>query len=71
MPIHNKMPKCITKPNLRLLTQQLQEKAEGLDRNVPVFPETLKKAHQRMCGNKDRQTTVNKYVITANKKYAN
>jgi len=31
----------------------LQEKAEGLDQNVLVFPETLKKAHQRMCWNKD------------------
>ena len=65
------MSKYITNPNLKLLTQKLQEKAKGLDRNVLVFPETLKKAHQRMCGNKDKQTTVNKYVITANKKYAN
>ena len=48
------MPKYITNSNLRLLTQKLQEEAEDLDRNVPFFPETLKRAHQCMCGNKDR-----------------
>ena len=48
------MPKYITNHNLRLLAQKLQAKAEGLNWNVPVFPETLRKAHQRMCGNKDR-----------------
>ena len=48
------MPKYITNLNLRLLTQKLQENAEGLDQNVSVFPETLKKTHQRMCGNKDK-----------------
>ena len=48
------MPKYITNPNLILLTQKLQEEAKGLDQNVPVFPETLKRAHHRMCGNKDR-----------------
>ena len=45
MPIYNKMPKYITNPNLRLLTQKLQEKAEGLNQNVPIFPKTLKKSH--------------------------
>ena len=59
MPIYNKMTKYITKPNLRLLTQKLQEKAEDLDRNIPVFPETLKKAHQCMCGIK-----INKQQLT-------
>ena len=48
------MPKYITNFNLRLLTQKLQEEAKGLDHNVLAFPETLKRAHQRMCGNKDR-----------------
>ena len=48
------MPKYITNSNLRLLTQKLQEEAEGLDWNVLVFPETLKRAYQSMCGNKDR-----------------
>ena len=48
------MPKYITYFNLILLTQKLQEEAKGLDRNVPIFPETLKRAHQRMCGNRDR-----------------
>ena len=35
-------------------TQKLQDEVEDLDRNVPVFPKTLKKVHQCMCGNKDR-----------------
>ena len=48
------MPKYITNPNLILLTQMLQEKAENLDLNMPVFPETRKRAHQRMYGDKDR-----------------
>ena len=48
------MPKDITNPNLRFLIQKFQEEAEGLDWNVPVFPETLIRAHQCMCGNKDR-----------------
>ena len=48
------MLKYITNSNLRLLTQKLQKDAEGVDQNVSVFFETLKKAHQRMCGNKDR-----------------
>ena len=48
------MPKYITNSNLILLTQKLQEEAEDLDWNVHVFPETLKRAHQRMYGNKDR-----------------
>ena len=48
------MPKYITNSNLRLLTQKLQKDAEGVDQNVSVFFETLKKSHQRMCGNKDR-----------------
>lgn len=48
------MPKYIKSPNLRLITQKLQEDAEDLDRNVPIFPETHKRAHQYMCGNKDR-----------------
>ena len=34
--------------------QKLQEEAEGLDQNVLVFPKTLTRAHQRMCGNNDR-----------------
>ena len=34
--------------------QKSQEEAEGLDQNVHVFLETLKKAHQCMCGNKKR-----------------
>ena len=37
------MPNYNTNPNLRLLTQKLQEEVEGLDQNVPVFPETLNK----------------------------
>ena len=44
-------------PNLRLLTQKLQEEVEDLDWNVGMylsFPKTIKRAHQRMCGNKDR-----------------
>ena len=48
MPIYNKMPKYITNPNLRLLTQKLQEDVEGLDQNVLVFPETLNK-HITAC----------------------
>ena len=40
---YNKMPNYNTNPNLRLLTQKLQEEVEGLDQNVPVFPETLNK----------------------------
>ena len=48
------MPKYITNSNLLLLTQKLQEEAEGLDQNVLVFSETLKRAHHHMCGNKDR-----------------
>ena len=48
------MPKYITNLNLILLTQKLQDEAENLDWNVPVFPETLKKVHQHMCGNKDK-----------------
>ena len=39
------MPKYITNSNLRLLTQKLKEEAEDLDRNVPFFLETLKRAH--------------------------
>ena len=31
----------------------LQEEIEGLDQNVPIFPETLKRTHQHMCGKKD------------------
>ena len=65
------MLKNITNLNLRLLTQKLQEEAIGLDRNVPVFPETLKIAHQCMCGNKDRQITCNRYAIIANNKHVN
>ena len=30
----------------------MQEEAEDLDWNVAVFLETLKRAHQHMCGNK-------------------
>ena len=48
MPIYNKMPEYITNLNLRLLTQKLQEEVEGLDQNVPVFPETLNK-HITVC----------------------
>ena len=50
------MPKYITISNLRFLTQKLllEEEAEGLDWNILVFPETLKRAHRRMCGNKDK-----------------
>ena len=48
------MPKYITNSNLRLLTQKLQENAKGFDQNVLVFPETLKRVYQSMCGNKDR-----------------
>ena len=48
------MLKYITNPNLILLTQKLQEEAEYLDRNVPVFPETLKRVRQCIYGNKDR-----------------
>ena len=40
------MLKYITNSNLGLLTQKLQEEAEGLDHNVLVFPETIKRAHQ-------------------------
>ena len=47
------MAKYITNPNLRLLTWKLQEAIEDLDQNVPVFPETLKRTYQRMCGKKD------------------
>ena len=36
-------PKYNTNPNLRLLTQKLQEEVEGLDQNVPVFPENTQK----------------------------
>ena len=49
-----KMSNYITNFNLILLTQKLQEEAEGFDRNVPVFLETLKSAHQHICGNKDK-----------------
>ena len=45
---YNKMPNYITNPNLRLLTQKLQEEVEGLDQNAPVFPETLNK-HITAC----------------------
>ena len=48
------MPKYITNSNLILLIQKLQEEAEGLDQNVLFFSETLTRAHQRMCGNKDK-----------------
>ena len=51
---YNKMPKYFTNSNLRLLTQELLEEAESLDWNVPVFSKTLKRAHQCICGNKDR-----------------
>ena len=50
----NKMLKYFTNSNLRLLTQKLLEEAKGLDWNVPVFSETLKRAHQHICGNKDK-----------------
>ena len=30
------------------------EEAESLDQNVPIFLETLKRAHQRICGNKNK-----------------
>ena len=40
---YNKMPKYITNPNLKLLTQKLQEEIEGLDQNVPVFPKNTQK----------------------------
>ena len=49
------MPNYITNSNLILLTQKLQEEVEGLNRNIPVFPEILKRAHHRKCRNKDRQ----------------
>ena len=45
---YNKMPNYITNPNLRLLTQKLQEEVEGLDQNAPVFPKTLNK-HITAC----------------------
>ena len=48
------MPNYITNPNLRLQTKKLLEKAKDLDKNVLVFPKTLKRAHHHMCGNKDR-----------------
>ena len=48
------MLKYITNSNLILLTQKLLEEVEDLDQNVLIFPETLKRAHQRMCGNKDK-----------------
>ena len=48
------MPKYIKNFNLVLLSQKLQEEVEGLDRNVSIFLKTLKRAHQRMCGNKYR-----------------
>ena len=40
---YNKILNYITNPNLRLLTQKLQEEVEGLDQNVPVFPENTQK----------------------------
>ena len=40
---YNKIPNYITNPNLRLLTYKLQEEVEGLDQNVPVFPENTQK----------------------------
>ena len=49
------MPKYFTNSNLRLLTQTLQEEVEGLDQNVPIFSEILKRAHQRMSRNKDNK----------------
>ena len=48
------MPNHITHSNIILLTPKLLEEAEDLDQNVPVFPETLKRAHQCMYGNKDK-----------------
>ena len=48
------MLKYITNSNLILLTQKLLEEVEDLDQNVLIFLETLKREHQRMCGNKDR-----------------
>ena len=48
------MLKYITNSNLILLTQKLLEEVEDLDQNILIFPETLKRAHQHMCGNKDR-----------------
>ena len=43
---YNKIPKYITNSNLILLIQKLQEEVEGLNLNVPIFLETLKRAHQ-------------------------
>ena len=37
------MPKYITNPNVILLIQKLQEEVEGLDQNVPAFPENTPK----------------------------
>ena len=48
------MPKYFKNFNLVLLTQKLQEEVESLDQNVFVFLETLKRAHQHICGNKDK-----------------
>ena len=42
------MPKYITNPNIILLIQKLQEDVEDLDRNVFVFPKTLKE-HITTC----------------------
>ena len=46
------MLKYNTNPNLRLLTLKLQEEVEDPNQNVHVFPETLKRTHQYMCGKK-------------------
>ena len=51
---YNKIPNYITNPNLRLQIKKLLEEAKDLDKNVLVFPKTLKRAHHHMCGNKDR-----------------
>ena len=48
------MLKYITNSNLILLTQKLLEEIKDLNQNVPTFPETLKRAHQHVYGNKDR-----------------
>ena len=53
-PYYNKIHEYITNLNLILLTQKLKEEAKDFDRNVHVFLETLKRTHQRMCGNKDK-----------------
>ena len=45
------MPNSITNPNLRLQTQKLQEEVEGLDQNVPVFPENTHVWKERHINN--------------------